>query len=167
MNRQSLEIERDIAALWDRLVGYGVRGGLSRSAAEDAAGDTTLYVLAHRDEYTGKGFEKWVFGIAWRKVSEYKRRARRAATEPEFDENAHPGVDGGFAEVADKLTVEDLRAQIEALVPREQARALFALAEEGKAVDAAEVLGIDAALVRKRVQRARATLTQVLPRGGQ
>lgn len=141
--------------------------------AEDALQETFLHVYRHLDSFRGESrFSTWIYRVASNTALSHLRRRRRRASEsleaflPRFDDEGHharPDVDSSLAVRADeRLDGQRLAEHALSALERlpESYRAAFVLRDlEGlSTAEAADVLGVNPALLRQRLHRARLML---------
>ncbi len=146
------------SAHFDAVLGYALR----RTAAEDAAdvaADTFLVAWRRLDDVPeGPATRLWLYGVARRTLANHRRGARRrddlsSVLRSELA-NAVPD------HAADTVVRIDAAAGIDGLAVRDREVIRLAAWEGLEPREIAEVLGLSAVVVRKRLSRARARLRE-------
>jgi RNA polymerase sigma factor (sigma-70 family) len=156
------EVRDDVYYLALRMLGL-------RADAEDATQEIVIQVLTHLAQFRGESkFRTWVWRIAQRHVLAFRRTAREELTTFENIERMIAAGDGQppQLQVPDgelKLLAEETRlactgAMLMSLDRHERVTWILGEVFELSSMEAAEVLEIDGAAYRKRLQRARARL---------
>ncbi len=156
------------------IFGFAFRQLANESAAADVTEETFVRVYLHRSKFKPHGsFRAWLYRIASNLCVDHARQLRRnEAISLDAVSETHPGAplldrlpagdpapDLAAATAAD---VAELHASIAALAPSlREPLVLFAL-EERSQQECAELLGISAKAVEKKVARARALLRKQL-----
>lgn len=144
------------------------RLGVAPHLVEDAAQDT--FVIAHRrfeSLRTDASPRAWIFGIAWRVASDYRRSARRKGPHVELDEHHLATERGNPYENSAKIqAVALLERFLEGL--DEDQRAVFILAEleQMSAPEVSAALGANLNTVYSRLRTARIRFAQAITEMG-
>ncbi|MBO0691286.1 MAG: sigma-70 family RNA polymerase sigma factor [Acidimicrobiaceae bacterium] len=95
------------------------------SAAEDLAAETWLAVAERIGVFQGdeRGFRAWLFAIARRRIADHRRRGVRHRTKPVLQEffTGLAGIDDPEQAVVERLASEDLLAQLDQVLSKDQA----------------------------------------------
>ena len=133
------------------------RLGVPSGLADDAVQDVFLVVLKHLAKFRPGSSEKaWLYAIAVRVASDYRRTARRKTPWVRLDDVAPPASDDNpFAMAARSEGTSFVRAFLDTL--GEDKRDVFLLAEleEMSAPEISEVLGVNVNTVYTRLRAAR------------
>jgi RNA polymerase sigma-70 factor (ECF subfamily) len=143
------------------------RLGVQDAALDDAVQDVFIVVHRRLGDFHGRSTLKtWLFGIALRVASDYRRSAARRPTEPITGE-LHDASASPFETLTQRRALAALDAMLACL--DEDKRAVFVMMdiEEMSAVEAAEALGIKTNTAYSRLRLARAEIeAMVAARGG-
>ncbi len=138
--------------------------GLPRASVDDAVQDVFLVVHRRLGHFDGRtSIRNWLYGIARRVASQYRRGTRRAIRRLEVvsDPDSHAGPDGVVARISAAEIVRRFLAELD-----EDKREVFVLAElEGMtAVEIAEALQLNVNTVYGRLRAARQRFARALTR---
>jgi RNA polymerase sigma factor (sigma-70 family) len=162
-----------VRALERPLYNVSLKMLLDRQDAEDATQEALLRIVTHLSQYRAEArFSTWAFRVAVRRILDF-RQQRAAAARFSFAVFAGDLSDG--LDVAAEERAEDaiLHQQLKQMCSRAMLQCLdgdhriaFILGEilELSSQEAAEILGIEPATLRKRLSRARALLAGFLQR---
>jgi RNA polymerase sigma-70 factor (ECF subfamily) len=134
------------------------RLGVPPADLEDALQE--VFVVVHRRLSTFRGSSRlttWLFGIAIRVASRFRRRAHLRREQAENPE--HPPIDPGAspeANVLDREAREQLRQVLDAMDPARRAVFVMFEIERLRSEDISEQLGIPLGTVYSRLRAARA-----------
>jgi RNA polymerase sigma-70 factor (ECF subfamily) len=139
------------------------RLGVPEASADDALQD--VFVVVHRrlGEFGGRSSLKtWLFGIALRVTSDYRRRARRKGGHEPLDEAVIDPAPGPQEKAVNAEMLGLLDRALEAL--DDDRRAVFVLAEleQMSAPEIAEALGVKLNTVYSRLRLARQDFERAL-----
>jgi RNA polymerase sigma-70 factor (ECF subfamily) len=148
------------AFVWRSLRRLGVPPALVEDAAQDA------FVVAHRRFETlqaGASPRAWVFGIAWRVASDYRRSARRKGPQVELEEGDVAGPHESPYEGAAKAQAVALLERFLQTLDEDQ-RAVFILAEleQMSAPEIAAALETNLNTVYSRLRTARIRFAEAI-----
>lgn len=160
---QTLSLERiyraHYAFVWRSLLHMGLVG----STVDDALQDVFLVVHRRLDDFEGPCMRSWLYGIARRVASDYRRGASRAVRRVSGmpDPDVHPSPEGVGSRVAAAAMVHKFLAELD-----DDKREVFVLTEvEGMtAREIADMLGVNANTVSARLRAARLKFARVLSR---
>jgi RNA polymerase sigma-70 factor (ECF subfamily) len=148
------------------------RLGVDPSYVEDAAQD--VFVIAHRRlaEFEGRSSVKtWLFGIALRVASDFRRAARRKRSHgivPEADADTTAVTDADAPSPLDMAARGEAVARLQAILGEldEDRRAVFILAEleQMSAPEIAEAVGANLNTVYTRLRAARREFNEAVAR---
>jgi RNA polymerase sigma-70 factor (ECF subfamily) len=148
----------------ERIFGFLVRLSRSRALAEDLLQHTFLRLAEHGAKLRpDSDLRAWLFSVA-RNAFHSHARARSVAARLETSWLPEPGALGGGPE--SRLAAADLERALASLGRDDRELLLLVGVEDLSHAEAASVLGVDQATVRKRVSRARARLAEALDEGG-
>lgn len=146
---------------------------LDRDDAEDATQESLVRIVTRLAQFRGESkFSTWAYRIAVRRILDF-REQRAAAARSSFQAFADDLADGLEVDAVERVQDAVLHQQIKLACSRAMLHCLdgehriaFVLGEilELPAADAGEILGVEAATYRKRLSRARTTLTEFLTR---
>ncbi|NNC91312.1 MAG: sigma-70 family RNA polymerase sigma factor [Acidimicrobiia bacterium] len=142
---------------------------LPSSEAADAASDTFLVAWRRFAEMPeGEGERPWLYGVAYRVVSNHRRSAgRRGRLAERLKSNVRAPVTDTAVQVVRGEADREVFEAIAQLDRTDQEVIMLSLWEELPSPDVASALGISEAAVRKRKSRARRRLQRLLqPREG-
>ncbi len=130
----------------------------------DAVADTFLVAWRRRDEIPAGDAERaWLYGVAFRVVSNYRRSARRRRRLNERVERLRaPTPEEPDGQVLRREADRRVIAALGRLAPLDREVLLLRLWEELPSAQIAAALGISDAAVRKRTSRARRRLARQL-----
>ena len=147
------------AFVWRSLLHMGLIG----STVDDALQDVFLVVHRRLQDFEGPCMRSWLYGIARRVASDYRRGAKRAVTRVSTmaDPDVHPSPHGVGTRVAAASMVQQFLAELD-----DDKREVFVLTEvEGMtAREIADMLGINANTVSARLRAARLKFARVVSR---
>jgi RNA polymerase sigma-70 factor (ECF subfamily) len=150
---------RHFRSIWRSLRRLGVRDAQLDDAAQD------VFVVVHKKlaSFDGRSLRAWLYAIAVRVASDYRREARRrpSATLPETIPDAAPGP-GRESELAESVRLlHELLGQLDV-----RKRTVFVLSEleQLSAPEIAEALGVNLNTVYSRQRAARAEFEAALTR---
>lgn len=136
--------------------------------AEDATQDILLKIVTRLGQFDGRSkFTTWAYAVASNHLLDVRKRpAARSMTFVEFSEDLAMGMsESPFIGAEEKVLLEEVRigctlAMLQCL--QRDARLTYILGEilELEHVEAAEVLGISTDAYRKRLSRARSTISE-------
>ena len=139
------------------------RLGVARAQLDDAAQDVFVVVHKKLTAFDGRSLRGWLYAIAVRVASDYRRGARHRQTLPLAETIVDPAAD---PERTSELTesVELLHALLAVL--DEPKRTVFVLGEleELSAPEISDVLGVNLNTVYSRMRAARAEFDEALRR---
>ncbi len=142
----------------DRIFGFLMRLSRSREVAEDLFQITFLRLAEHGVRLRpDSDLRAWLFAVA---RNAYYSRARAALAEAPPAELDWPSASGNPAE--SRLSLGDLERALAALAIDDREILLLIAVEGMSAGEAATLLGLDQAAVRKRLSRARERLARTL-----
>jgi RNA polymerase sigma factor (sigma-70 family) len=162
-----------VRALERPVYGVALRMLLDRGDAEDATQEALIRIVTRLAQFRGESsFATWAYRIAVRRILDFREQRAAAArfTSDEFAADLADGLDEDAVERAEDAI---LHQQLKLVCSRAMLQFLdgdhriaFVL---GDLLDvpsgvAAEILDLDPATFRKRLSRARATLTEALGR---
>lgn len=146
------------------------RLGVPTSSLPDAAQDALLVLHRRREEFRGdSSYATWVYGVLLRVASDYRRKARRAATV--FEATGDDAAERATSRQPSPLDVVERRSAVELLH-----KVLDTLSGEGREVfvmveleeltipEAAEALGIRATTCKSRLRTARRAFNTAVAR---
>ena len=157
--------EDNVDAIWRALR----RLGVADAQLEDAVQDVFLVLHRRSSEFEHRSsIRTWLFGIAHRVASDYRRAARRKGTGVELDEQLHDTRPAPDEHLARTQAQRLMLAALDKL--DEDKRTVFYLAEieQQPIVDIADALGINrnTAYTRLRLARAEFNVAIEALRGG-
>jgi RNA polymerase sigma-70 factor (ECF subfamily) len=148
----------------ERIFGFLARLSRSRTLAEDLLQHTFLRLAEHGPSLRpNSDLRAWLFSVA-RNAFHSHVRARGVAARLEATSLPEPGALSVAPE--SRLAVADLERALGRLSHEDRELLLLLGVEDLSHAEAAEVLGVDQATVRKRVSRARARFAQTLDEEG-
>jgi RNA polymerase sigma factor (sigma-70 family) len=164
-------VEQIVRALERPLYNVAWKMLLDRQDAEDATQEALMRIVTHLAQYRAESrFSTWAFRIAVRRILDF-REQRAAAARFTFTAFATDLADGLEADAVERPEDAILHQQLKMLCGRAllqcldgEHRIAFILGGilELPSQEAAEILGIEAATLRKRLSRARALLARFL-----
>jgi RNA polymerase sigma factor (sigma-70 family) len=162
-----------VRALERPLYGIALRMLGDRQDAEDATQEALIRVVTRLAQFRGEAaFSTWAYRIAVRRVLDFREQRAAAArlTSEQFSADLMRGLD---REAVERTEDAILHHQLKLVCGRAMLQCLdgdhriaFVLGDVAQlsSVEAAEILEIEPAAFRKRLSRARATLTEFLGR---
>jgi RNA polymerase sigma factor (sigma-70 family) len=166
-------VEEIVRALERPLYNVALKMLLDRQDAEDATQEALMRIVTHLTQYRAEArFSTWAWRIAVRRILDF-REQRAAAARLTFAAFAADLTDGLDEDAAERTEDAILHQQLKLLCSRAMLQCLdgdhriaFILGEllELSSQEAAEILGIEPATLRKRLSRARALLSDFLGR---
>jgi RNA polymerase sigma factor (sigma-70 family) len=148
----------------ERIFGFLARLSRSRTLAEDLLQHTFLRLAEHGPSLRpNSDLRAWLFSVA-RNAFHSHARAHGVAVRLEANSLPEPGALSVGPESL--LAVADLERALARLSNEDRELLLLVGVEDLSHAEAAEVLAVDQATVRKRVSRARARLAQTLDEEG-
>lgn len=165
LNSLMRSIKDDVYRLAKRMLG-------SPTEAEDATQEILIRVLTHLASFRGESsLRTWVWRIASRHLLRLKRGGFESATdfaliEKMIDEGATaepvPVDAADAAAIADEVRLGCTQAMLTALDREDRVAFILADIFELSSTEAADILELEAATYRKRLQRARARLAEFM-----
>jgi RNA polymerase sigma factor (sigma-70 family) len=162
-----------VRALQKPLYGIALRMLLDRQDAEDATQEALVRIVTRLAQFRGEAaFTTWAYRIAMRRILDF-REQRAAASRLSSEVFAADLADGLDPDAVERPDDAILHHQLKVMCSRAMLQHLdgdhriaFVLGEilELSSNDAAEILEIEPAAFRKRLSRARATMTEFLGR---
>jgi RNA polymerase sigma factor (sigma-70 family) len=162
-----------VRALQQPIYGIALRMLLDRHDAEDAAQEALLRVVTRLAQFRGESaFATWAYRIAVSRILDF-REHRAAAARFTFDAFAADLADGLDRDAVERAEDAILHQQLKLVCSRAMLQCLdgdhriaYVLGDilQLSSAEAAEVLQIEPAAFRKRLSRARASLSEFLGR---
>jgi RNA polymerase sigma factor (sigma-70 family) len=166
-------VEEIVRALEQPVYAVALRMLRDRQDAEDATQEALIRILTRLAQFRGEArFSTWAWRIAVRRILDF-REQRAGALRPTFDAFAADLAEGRDDDAVERAENGILHQQLKVICSRAMLQCLdpdhriaFVLGEilELSSVEAAEILDLEPATFRKRLSRARATLTGFLNR---
>jgi RNA polymerase sigma-70 factor (ECF subfamily) len=159
--------KRDFEAMYSRhyrqVLGYCGRR-LAYSEATDAAADTFLVAWRRFEEMPrGDAERAWLYGVAYRVVSNHRRSAgRRRRLVERLRLSEAETVEGPVSQVIRSESGREVTEALERLTELDREIVTMTLWEEMTSPEVASALGMSEAAIRKRLSRAKRRLHRTL-----